>query len=363
MGYQADPELLHRIPLFKGITVPDLDFLAKHLCRRPFKDGDIVMREDEEADAFFVVTAGSLTVQRNGTTLCERRSYEVIGEQALIDETARSATLIARGRVELLEMDRTVFEKMLQCSPQFARNLLGILSDKLREATGERGVRYGREERLQEMFGQHLSREKLDELLLAPDLDTYLAPQRVEATVLFSDIRGFTTASEDLDPTDLADQLNAYLSSVINSVFEHRGLVDRFIGDAVLAVFGIPNEKDDDAEGAIRCALEMVQNAPSYTIGSQQIKIGIGIHTGTVFYGHLGNERKRQLTIMGDVVNTAARLEEKTKDYEFDILVAESTVQKLNGKFSFQHVGHEPFRGKSTETSFYTVAPHHEIGV
>ena len=357
MVNQVNPHFLCQIPLFEGISSSHLKFLAGHLCRRLFKDGDIVMREGEKADSLFVVVIGSLSIQKDGVTIWERRPYEVIGEQALIDETDRSATLIARGRVELLDMPRTVFEKMIHCSPQFSMNLVRVLSGKLREATLERGVRYGREERLQGMFGEHLSKEQLDELLLAPGLETYLAPQRVEATVLYSDIRGFTTASENLDPNDLADQLNEYLNDVVNCVFKHHGLIDKFIGDAVLAVFGIPRPKKDDAERAVQCALEMGGNARKYTFGDQPLEIGIGIHTGHVFYGHLGNQRKRQLTILGDVVNTAARLESETKGHsEINILIEESTKLKLQDQFQFQFVDRKKLRGRSTKTSFFTVA-------
>jgi len=346
---------LNSIPLFEGLSPSDLEVLSDHLKQRMFKTGDTVMKRGDEANSLFIVTSGTLVVEDEGVVICERRQNEVVGEQALIDETERSATLIAHGRVELLELDRVGFDKMMQCSPAFAKNLLKILSAKLREATHERAIRYGREERLQEMFGQHHSKEQLEKLLLSPDLDAYLAPQRVEATVLYSDIRGFTTTSEKIDPNDLANQLNAYLSDVIECVFKYGGLIDNFIGDAFLAVFGVPDQKEDDAKRAVECALELEAKAQKHMFGGQPLKIGIGINTGTVFYGHLGNNQKRQLTILGDVVNTAARLESETKSYSENIFIEESTVQKLHKQFPFEFVHKTQLKGRSTKTAFYTL--------
>ena len=186
-------------------------------------------------------------------------------------------------------------------------------------------------------------------------------PQKLVATVLFSDIRGFTAVSEKLEAAALMEWLNSYMEAMAGLVMKHGGVVDKFIGDAVMAVFGIPvqrrneSEVTEDARAAARCALAMRDdlarfNAQWAAKGLPAIGMRIGIHTGELISGSLGSAERMEYTVIGDTVNTASRLEsfklEQEQESACRILIGESTASRLGNRFTLVPVGEVRLKGK-----------------
>ena len=181
--------------------------------------------------------------------------------------------------------------------------------------------------RVRSAFGQYLSPEVIRRLLVNPQL---VEPKKTQITVMFSDIRGFTTISEKLDAQDLALFLNQYLSDMTGLVFEHHGTLDKYIGDAVMAFWGAPFEEPGHAARACHTALKMMERVRDMqkkweSEGKPHLDIGIGLNTGVASVGNMGSALRYGYTALGDTVNLSSRLEGLNKDYGTHILVNETT--------------------------------------
>lgn len=204
---------------------------------------------------------------------------------------------------------------------------------------GTLGFRLTKEERerkeLRQMFGKYVS-EELVERLIATGCRPDLGGEAREITVLFSDIRNFTTLSERLSPHQVVEMLNVYLSRACEAIKGHGGTVDKFIGDAIMAVFGSPTPYPDHAYRALSTALDLKEIARNFRswmhekfsdISLPEFEIGIGIHTGEAVIGNIGSPTRMEFTAIGDVVNTASRLESLTKEFGWTIVASRSTIQ------------------------------------
>ena len=183
------------------------------------------------------------------------------------------------------------------------------------------------------VFSKYVSKAVLDELLKNPKAVT-LGGASAEVTVFFSDIRGFTTLSESLTPRELTTLLNRYLTRMTDIILEHNGVVDKYIGDAIMAFWGAPLTNHLHATDALKSSLMMLSaldsfNIESEKIGDPAINIGIGLNTGEVIVGNMGSTQRFDYTIMGDTVNLGARLEGQTKTYGVRLLVSENTIASL----------------------------------
>jgi adenylate cyclase len=186
----------------------------------------------------------------------------------------------------------------------------------------------------------------------------YGSPRFIEdAVILISDIRDFTTRSASMSPDEIAEQLSSYLSEIVDTIHRHGGLVDKFVGDAVMAVWGY-TASDRKAEDAFECAKEMVRVAARMQFGGQPILIGVGLHTGEVFSGNVGNESKKQFTVLGMPVNLAARFESKAKDLKSPIVMGGAFYNELpteiQGLFTAHH--EQDIKGDGPQT-LYTFDP------
>src|SRR4029077_21014438 len=201
--------------------------------------------------------------------------------------------------------------------------------------------------RVRTAFGQYLSPEVIRRLLVNPQL---VEPRKTEITVMFSDIRGFTTISEKLDAQDLAVFLNQYLSDMTSLVFEYAGTLDKYIGDAVMAFWGAPFEVDDHAINGCNSALRMMQRVRAMqqewqAQGKPQLNIGIGLNSGVASVGNMGSVLRYGYTALGDTVNLSSRLEGLNKDYGTHIIVNETTYAATQvAKFVYHQIG--PIRVK-----------------
>jgi adenylate cyclase len=154
----------------------------------------------------------------------------------------------------------------------------------------------------------------------------------VRATVLFSDLRGFTAHAEKLAPEDLVAQLNDYVGVVVEAIRAEGGVVDKYVGDAVMAVFGVPRPSLSDAQRAVRAAISMqgalaLHNVERTKRGLPALRQGIGVHCGTVVAGNVGTTDRASFTVIGDTVNVASRLESASKDLEVDIVISEDAAR------------------------------------
>jgi len=176
--------------------------------------------------------------------------------------------------------------------------------------------------RIRGLFSRYVSPEVVDEILARPS--EALEASRRRVTVMFTDLRGFSKMAEELAPDELLSVLNGYYEEMGEIIFGHKGTVLSYLGDGLLAVFGAPLELADQEARAIRCAREMVEKART----SQGMNIGVGLATGIAVLGDLGNLRRREYTVLGDPVNTAARLEKLTKAKGHAVLADHETCQR-----------------------------------
>ena len=182
-------------------------------------------------------------------------------------------------------------------------------------------------------FGRYLSRKVVDEILESPN-GQEIGGRRKTVTVLMSDLRGFTSLSETRDPEDMVRLLNRYLARMSEIIIEYDGTIDEFIGDAILTIFGVPEEHDDDPLRAVACAIAM-QNALAelnnelIREGYPALEMGIGINTGSVIVGNIGSEIRAKYGIVGAAVNNASRIESNTVGGE--VLIGESTYRLVKG--------------------------------
>jgi adenylate cyclase len=183
------------------------------------------------------------------------------------------------------------------------------------------------------------------------------------ASVLFADIRGFTTMSENLSPREVVDMLNEIFTELFDAVSEHDGVLDKYIGDAVMAVFGAPLSRGEDAENAVRAALRMQEmisdiNARRAARGQAGVRLGVGVATGEVVAGTIGSPKRMDYTVIGDSVNLAARLQDLTKTYGEDVILDQATAARAAGVASLREIGTVVVRGRSrAETIFAADGP------
>jgi adenylate cyclase len=205
-------------------------------------------------------------------------------------------------------------------------------------------------------FGQYLSPEVIRRLLVNPQL---VEPRKTEITVMFSDIRGFTTISEKLDAQDLALFLNGYLSDMTKIVFDTQGTLDKYIGDAVMAFWGAPFEEADHAANACRASLAMMKTVRAMqkqweTEGKPKLDIGIGLNSGPASVGNMGSALRYGYTALGDTVNLSSRLEGLNKEYGTHILVNETThAQVKHAGFLFRELDIIRVKGKLQPVTIY----------
>jgi adenylate cyclase len=232
--------------------------------------------------------------------------------------------------------------------------LLGYMSQTAyRFFTEERRAR-----EIRRMFSSYVAKRIVDELIRDPS-KAKLGGERKEITVLFSDIRGFTTFSEKRQPEEVVSLLNEYLGAMTDIVFEHEGTLDKFVGDAIMALWGAPVGQPDHAERACRCALAMIGRLKKLqkkweAEGKAVLDIGIGINTGEMVVGNMGAEgKKMDYTVIGDHVNLGARVEGLTRQYINHIIITEFTYEKVKDVVMVNELGSVTVKGKEKPVVIY----------
>ncbi len=187
-----------------------------------------------------------------------------------------------------------------------------------------------------------------------------LGGKYVEASVMFADIRSFTSIAESQDPADIIELLNNYFALMFDAIANHGGTLNQMMGDGLMAVFGAPIPHEDHCERAVRAALEMTENLAAFNseqaaLGKIQVKIGIGIASGQVIAGYTGTQHRATYTCVGDTVNLAARIEAHTKVAACPILLDETTRLGLPDSIRLDSLGPVLFKGKQQSANIYSV--------
>ncbi|MBW1998870.1 MAG: adenylate/guanylate cyclase domain-containing protein [Deltaproteobacteria bacterium] len=186
--------------------------------------------------------------------------------------------------------------------------------------------------------------------------ETLLAPREKKATILFTDIVNFTPIAERFSPAEVSSLLNKHFTEMTDIIFRHNGTLDKYIGDAIMAVFGAPIERKDDAERAVMAALEMRRALFQMMEGLEEDKrfdMRLGLNSGRVMAGNLGSPERMDYTVIGDVVNTAARIESIARPNQ--ILIGHPTYELVKGKFKIREAGRRFVKGKKEAIRVYEV--------
>ena len=218
------------------------------------------------------------------------------------------------------------------------------------------------EKRMKSTMSRYIDPSIADQLL-ANKSDIFEG-QNVHATVLFSDIRGFTTLTEQLGPQGTVHLLNEYFEIMVECISKEGGILDKFIGDAIMAGFGIPQSLGDNEDRGLRAALAMIQSLESWNTiresdGKLPVHIGIGLNSDNVVSGNIGSKKRMDFTMIGDGVNLAARLESACKQYSAKILISEFTKARLKGTYRMREIDLVVVKGKTVPIAVYEVLDYH----
>ena len=218
------------------------------------------------------------------------------------------------------------------------------------------------EKRLKSTMSRYMDPGIADKLVAAGA--EMLGGAAVEATVLFSDIRGFTTHSEKLGAQGTVAMLNEYFTLMVDCIQEEGGMLDKFIGDAIMAGFGMPVAHDDDVDRSVRASIAMIRELRRWNVqraseGKAAIDIGIGLNTDMVVSGNIGSKKRMDYTMIGDGVNLASRLESACKQYGAHILISEYTYRKLRGTYRAREIDMVVVKGKTEPVGVYEILDYH----
>jgi len=243
-------------------------------------------------------------------------------------------------------------------SYEMSRPIVGIIFAFLIGLTSR--IYFGEEEKkwIKDLFSRYVSEEVVNQIINSPSLS--LEGKRQEISVLFCDIRSFTPRAEKEEPENIVAILNAFFEEMSDTIFQYGGMVDKYLGDGIMALFGAPIHHPGHADRAVSCAIEMQNrihylNQKEILKGKSPLEIGIGISSGESVIGNVGSANRIEYTAIGDPVNTSARIEPLNKEYKTKILISEITKNQLQGTYKIHFVGKIQLKGKSESTGIYAV--------
>ncbi len=277
-------------------------------------------------------------------------------DRALVD-TAFQAAIHDRTpyqldyRLLLPDGSERIVSEQVEIDPD---SITGTVQDITDRKQAEAALRES--EKLRTTMYRYMSQDLAEQLLQSGD--AILGGDRKFVSILFSDIRGYTTLTERLEPEDVVHLLNAYFETMVDVIFDHKGTLDKFIGDAIMAVFGSPIAQDDHAQRAVQTALEMRHRLVAFNADRQAkqlspLKVGIGINSDHVVTGNIGSSKRMEFTAIGDGVNLSSRLEGATKQYGCDIIISENTYRSCADLVIVRELDYIRVKGKTQPVSIY----------
>ena len=222
-----------------------------------------------------------------------------------------------------------------------------------------------KEERIRQIFQKYVPKDVIEKFFASPE--KMLVGDNRNLSILFSDIRSFTTISEGMAPDDLVQSLNRYFSGQVDIIYSRKGVVDKYIGDAIMAFWGAPGRNDDDALQSVLAGLDMLDAVAAFNenqrrLAKPEFHIGVGLNFGEVTVGNIGSERKMDYTVIGDAVNLASRMEGLTKNYHSELLISEYVYNEMQRvgippaeKLNFRLLDTVAVKGKTKGVKVYTV--------
>jgi len=250
------------------------------------------------------------------------------------------------------------FETRLDVSSKDEFGIVARAVNKMADELSER-------ERVKAAFARYVSKQVMNSILDS-NADIRLSGDRRRISVLFCDIRGFTSISENLPPEKVVQLLNEYFESMVEVVFRNKGTLDKFIGDGMMVIFGAPDDDPYQEENALKAAVEMQAElrklADKWRPEGLNLRIGIGINSGPAIVGNIGSSQRMEYTAIGDTVNLASRLESATKELGVGILLSEYTHNAVRGTFRFKNMGAVKVRGRNEPVITYSIEESGEVG-
>jgi class 3 adenylate cyclase len=231
------------------------------------------------------------------------------------------------------------------------------VAGRLATALNEMAAGLRERDHVKEVFGRYVATQVSSQILKG---EVNLGGESRGVTILFSDIRNFTTMAEEMTPSQVVTFLNDYFSEMVDAVFEQNGMLDKFMGDGLMAVFGAFGDTPDHPRRAVLAALRMKAllaklNGERAMAGKPPIAIGIGIHSDDVVVGNIGSRKRLEFTVVGDGVNVSSRLQTLNKEFGTTILVSDTTYQIVKDEFECRQMPNTPIRGRGKEVLFYEV--------
>jgi adenylate cyclase len=376
--------IAHELSQSIGVEM-DLDVLLQKILDKAFEifpaDRGVILLRPEESDNLVPMVVksrqgddGDVDDVRISQTIlnevCEEKQA-VLSSDAMSDSRFSGSHSIILGQIRSTMSVPLLYEKRILgvihldsklASGAFTEKDLQILTGFARQAAAlvqHHGL-------LKKMEAEIVVREKMRRLL-SPQLVEEVVSGRLElkrggelrhATVMFADIRNFTSVSEQLPPQEVVDNINEYFELMVDVIFKYEGTLDKFIGDEIMAIWGAPIGQPDDAERAVKCVIEMQQvleeyNAKLEANGELTFKIGIGMNSGEVVAGYMGSTKSMNYTVMGDVVNTAARFCSAASPDE--ILIGENTFAEVSDLVDYEILPPTKLKGKVEHVDIYRI--------
>jgi adenylate cyclase len=314
------------------------------------------------------IVANTIDTILNGTYLRETPPWLTFVITIIAALLAALISNIKRPTVTLITMTAVMFAYMVAgviifismrlyiptVAPQIML-FLGVVLPTLERAVSEELEK----RRVRSLFSRFISPEMVEQMMNTTDLNSL--NKRSDVSIIFSDIRGFTTLSEKLAPEDVVALLNPYLEAMSEVIYKHGGTVDKYEGDAIIAFFGEPVHFPDHAVRALRAsldmrkALEQLRDKWAKEGRPSQIEMGIGVNSGEVFVGMVGSSQRINYTVIGDNANLASRLQDLTKTYSWPILISESTYESVKDEFDTEFADAVTVKGKTKPVNVYKV--------
>ena len=262
----------------------------------------------------------------------------ILGRKAAapMGQLADAALLIQENKLEEVAQLPTSSVKELSAATTAFNEMVGGLKERTK---------------IRDLFGKYVPQDVAG-LLLSDD--STAEPRNALATVLFLDIVGFSSISENMSPGDVVETMNAFFSDAVHLIEDEGGMVTQFQGDAILAVFNVPVAREKHAEAAVRAGISILKEIENQKYGGQSLRCRIGINTGPLVAGAIGAQDRLSYTVYGDAVNVAARLEQMNKEFDTQILVSGGTAE-LADQFAYKKIGNLPIRGRKEPVDVFTI--------
>lgn len=326
---------------------------------KKFKRGDDIFKENDYGRHMYIIRSGQVKIYRireeRETILATLKHGDFFGEMAVFTGLARSASAQALTDCELQEVDKEAFIKLVK-EPVIWR-ILQKMSDRIREFDDKVEDLLIEDElrKVVQLFRRYVAPQVVDEILKdsgsGQTID--LSGELREVTILFADIRNFTSIAEKMEPQQVVDLLNTYLGEMTHVIFRYDGTVDKYIGDAVMAIFNAPVEQENHEYLAVKAARQIQHAIEKLKKKNELISVGIGINTGKAILGNIGTDLHLDYTVVGDAVNIASRLCRVAGPQE--LLISGSTYEKIKQYVDVEERAAKKFKGKSTPVKIFNV--------